>query len=137
MSLGLGGRGLPWVMCSRTEVQSPLARMSKRRKMHALPITARPRPPFGAHSSFATRSSLLARIALHRVVTLCPCALTSVCKWRGRWIQLASGGGAEVEGRAYLKAVEHAITAEKLTLAGILGCPGENFIGYTGHAEGM
>ena len=35
-----------------------------------LPIIARPRPPFGAHSSFATRSSLFARIARHNVVTL-------------------------------------------------------------------
>lgn len=44
-----------------------------------LPITARPRPPLEAHSSFATRSSLLARTARQRVVVLCPLPLTTVC----------------------------------------------------------
>lgn len=43
-----------------------------------LPITARPRLPVADHSSFATRSSLLARIARQRVVTDWPCALFSV-----------------------------------------------------------
>lgn len=45
----------------------------------ALPIIARPSPPFGAHSSFATRSSLFARIARHSVVTLTPWLFVSVC----------------------------------------------------------
>jgi len=45
-----------------------------------LPITTRPRPPLAAHSSFATRSSLLGRIARHSVVTLCPLAVTVVWK---------------------------------------------------------
>jgi hypothetical protein len=42
------------------------------------PIVARPKPPFGAHSSLATRSSLVGRIARHSEVTCCPWLLTSV-----------------------------------------------------------
>jgi hypothetical protein len=42
------------------------------------PMTARPRPPPGAHSSLATRSSLFARIERQTVVVLWPCALVSV-----------------------------------------------------------
>ena len=42
------------------------------------PMTARPRPPPGAHSSLATRSSLFARIARQTVVMAWPCGLVSV-----------------------------------------------------------
>ena len=48
-------------------------------RVPTFPIIARPRPPFGAHSSFATRSSLFARIALQSVVTLWPWLFVSVC----------------------------------------------------------
>src|SRR6266702_3169543 len=42
------------------------------------PITARPRPPPGAHASLATRFSLFVRIARQRVVVLWPRALALV-----------------------------------------------------------
>lgn len=47
-----------------------------------MPIKTRPRAPLVAHSSVATRSSLFARMDRHRVVSLCPLALTIVCKDR-------------------------------------------------------
>ena len=40
----------------------------------------RPRPPVADHSSFATRSSLFARIVRQRTVTLLLLALTFVCE---------------------------------------------------------
>ncbi len=74
------------------------------RPLLTFPIIARPSPPFGAHSSFATRSSLFARIARHRVVTLTPWLFVSVCVRAGQLRQhgdMRSGaaGGAPGIGR--------------------------------------
>lgn len=60
-------------------------------------MTARPRPPLGAHSSLATRSSLFARIARHTVVTLTPCPFVSVYEHEslyagGNDVDLGKGG---------------------------------------------
>jgi len=65
------GQDQAWVGCA-------VARDGKRRGCNGdggqltLPMITRPRPPFGAHSSLAMRSSLLGRSARHIVVTLCP-----------------------------------------------------------------
>ena len=49
-----------------------------RKRVFTFPICARPRPPFGAHSSRATRSSLLLRKVRKRVVVLIPSGPTLV-----------------------------------------------------------
>ena len=49
-----------------------------RKELSTFPICARPRPPFGAHSSRATRSSLLLRKVRKSVVVLIPSGPTLV-----------------------------------------------------------
>ena len=102
-----------------------------------LPIIARPRPPFGAHSSFATRSSLFARIALQSVVTLWPWLFVSVCAGGGLVSavprQRGEGGARAREVVAHLEAVEHAVAAKELARAGVLGRPGKNLVAGAGH----
>ena len=86
-----------------------------------LPITARPRPPLEAHSSFATRSSLLARTARQRVVVLCPLLLTTV-------YSKLSGTPTSARTALYRKAVEDTPGIEELTFTGILVRPGQNLV---------
>ena len=47
-------------------------------------MVARPKPPLAAHSSFATRSSFVGRMARQREVTFRPLLLMSVYTGRSR-----------------------------------------------------
>ena len=89
--------------------------------MPTLPIIARPRPPLGDHSSFATRSSLFARIARHSVVTHWPWLFVSV--WGGNCERGDRGAGAR-RGRG--RAPESDTGRRSCQKAGFGGGPGRS-----------
>lgn len=83
-----------------------------------LPMMARPRPPLGAHSSFATRSSLFERIIFHSVVTCWPAALGSVLEGKDQIGDRKNG-----KRPAHNEAVNDALCRKQRTLARVLRRP--------------